>query len=310
MKLPVLIIIPVLLLAAFPARAQEIVCPKPTGSLEDNKSEARRYFNMGNTFFNMKKYDKAAASFVCVIELVPYSVMARYRLAISYEQLGKTALALEQWQWVLADASEEAKPLHAEAQKRQDAEDARLAAEKVAADEKARADAEAKARADAKAKADADAKARADEKARADAEAKAKADADAKAKADAKVKNDSPGTTPAPSPGLTSRWWFWTGVGATVVFTGATVVLGLTTLDLQKNWEAGWDPEDRSKLEDFRTYTDLALGAAIVSAAALGVSIFLTRGDRATPKPADTTGWRLWPSCGPDGCQLTLSLGF
>ena len=87
-------------------------------------------------------------------------------------------------------------------------------------------------------------------------------------------------------------------------------LLGLSTLDLQDQWETGWDPADRSKLEDFRLYTDLALGATIVSAAALGVTLFLTRGDRTKKAPETTTGWRLLPSCGPDGCQLTLSLGF
>ena len=322
-------------LAAWPVHAQEIVCPKPTANPEENKNEARRYYNMGNTYFNMKQYEKSAASFVCVINLVPYSIMARYRLALSYDQLGKYSLAREQLQWVLADASEEARPLHADAQKRLDAmkdlpdkgaavvppvkppvdpaaekaareaaEKARLAAEaekariatenqKKAAAEKAARDAEARKKADA-------------EKAARDAEARKKADAE-KAARDAKSGAGEP--TAPPKPKLTSRWWFWTGVGATVVFTGTAVGFGLLTLDARDRWESTWNPEDRSTLEDNRLFTDLALAGAVISAAALTVGILLS-GSGAKKNDEKKTGWLLVPACGPEGCMMTFSLGF
>ncbi|PKN16852.1 MAG: hypothetical protein CVU65_18830, partial [Deltaproteobacteria bacterium HGW-Deltaproteobacteria-22] len=83
MKLiPYFMLVAFLTLMATPVHAQEIVCPKASTNVEENKNEARRYYNMGNTYFNMKQYDKSAASFVCVINLVPYSIMARYRLAL------------------------------------------------------------------------------------------------------------------------------------------------------------------------------------------------------------------------------------
>jgi hypothetical protein len=291
----------------------------------------------------MKQYDKAAASFVCVINLVPYSIMARYRLALSYDQLGKYSLAREQLQWVLADASEEAKPLKADAQKRFDqikdlpdkgaavvkppvdpsaeearkkaeaerarlAEEARLAAEKQKRDEaeKARLTAEKQKRDEAE-------KARlAAEKQKKDQAEKARLAADARKKAAAeKAARDAKAGTTAPAapttPKLTSRWWFWTGLATTAVFTGAAVFFGVQTLDARDRWETNWNPEDRSALEDDRLFTDLAIGGAVLSAAALGVTIWLTR-----PKKSDDarTGWTVVPACGPEGCMMTFSMGF
>ncbi|PKN16850.1 MAG: hypothetical protein CVU65_18820, partial [Deltaproteobacteria bacterium HGW-Deltaproteobacteria-22] len=232
---------------------------------------------------------KSAASFVCVINLVPYSIMARYRLALSYDALGKYSLAREQLQWVLADASEEARPLKADAQKRFDQikdlpdkgaavvkppvdpaaekarleEAARIAAEKRKKDEaeKARIAAEARNKDEAeKARIAAENRKKADaEKARIAAEARKKA-ADEKAARDAKIGSGEPA---APStPGLTSKWWFWTGVATTAVFTGAAVFFGMQTLDARDKWETNWNPEDRSALEDNRLFTDLAIGGA------------------------------------------------
>ncbi|MBU1410408.1 hypothetical protein KKC22_02710, partial [Myxococcota bacterium] len=108
-------------------------------------------------------------------------------------------------------------------------------------------------------------------------------------------------------PGLTSKWWFWTGVATTAVFTGAAVFFGMQTLDARDKWETDWNPEDRSALEDNRLFTDLAIGGAVISAAALGVGILLAR-----PKKTDDTktGWMMIPACGPEGCMMTFSLGF
>jgi hypothetical protein len=289
----------------------------------------------------MKQYEKSAASFVCVINLVPYSIMARYRLALSYDQLGKYSLAREQFQWVLADASEEARPLHADAQKRLDqikdlpdkgavvvkppvdpaAEKARLAEEaRIAAENQKKADAEkarkkaeeARVAAENQKKADAEkARRKADEARRKADEARIAAENQKKADAEKARRDAENGTTPAPAkrPSLTSRWWFWTGVGATVVFTGAAVGLGKMTLDARDKWETDWNPDDRSKLEDLRLFTDLALAGAVVSAAALTVGILLS-GSGSTSTEKTKAGWLIVPACGPEGCMMTFTLGF
>ena len=275
------------------ARAQEIVCPKPSGDPEYNKNEARSYYNMGNTFFTMKQYEKSVASFVCVINLVPYSIMARYRLGKSYDALGRFSLAREQYQWILADASDEASVLKTELQKRFD---------------------EIKTLPD---KADAPVP----------TEPKTATQEDPGTKP-AVVHPADPGTvsppagadpktdvTPGPAegsprPAITSRWWFWTGIGATVVFTGTALFAGAQTLKYQDRWEADWNPADRDALEDYRLITDLALGGAVISAAAVGLALWFYLPE-ATPKtPKATSHLLVLPACGPEGCMMTLSWGF
>ncbi|PKN27658.1 MAG: hypothetical protein CVU65_01625, partial [Deltaproteobacteria bacterium HGW-Deltaproteobacteria-22] len=265
---------------------------------------------------------KSAASFVCVINLVPYSIMARYRLALSYDALGKYSLAREQLQWVLADASEEARPLKADAQKRfdqiKDLPDKGAAVVKPPVDpaiEEARRKAEAekvRLAAEARKKADAEKARLAAEKRKQDETEKARIEAEARKKAAAEkaardAKNGSGEPVAPTTPGLTSRWWFWTGVATTAVFSGAAVFMGIQTLNAKDRWETDWNPEDRSALEDNRLFTDLAIGGAVISAAALGVTIWLTR-----PKKTDDTktGWMMIPACGPEGCMMTFSLGF
>lgn len=110
------------MLVILPTRAfsQALVCPDPGKDVEQNKAEARRYFELGTTYFNVNQFDKSAEAFACVIRLVPYTVTARYRLAVSYDRLGKLELAKEQYQWVMVSTSKEAEPLKVEVRKRLD----------------------------------------------------------------------------------------------------------------------------------------------------------------------------------------------
>ncbi|MBU1068876.1 hypothetical protein KJ975_04825 [Myxococcota bacterium] len=271
------------------ARAQEIVCPKASGDPEYNKNEARSYYNMGNTFFTMKQYEKSAASFVCVINLVPYSIMARYRLGKSYDALGRFSLAREQYQWILADASDEASVLKAEVQKRFD---------------------EIKSLADKAADPAKDPAVGVTDPVTTDPAPDGDKPTEP-AKDPAAAGTDPVTTDPAPSqPPLTSRWWFWTGVGATAVFTVTAVYSGLQTVKYQDRWESDWRPADRSALEDWRLRTDLALGGAVISAVALGAALWLNH-TKATPvKSSGGTSVLLLPACGPAGCGLSLTWEF
>jgi len=272
-----------------PAPAQEIVCPKPSGDPEYNKNEARSYYNMGNTFFTMKQYEKSAASFVCVINLVPYSIMARYRLGKSYDAMGRFSLAREQYQWILADASDEASVLKTEVQKR------------LGEIEKLADSAAGTPTTDPN-------------PAVGDPGKDPGKDLGTGEKTDGKQPGTTrlPVTTPAgPRPALTSRWWFWTGVGATAVFTGAALFSGWQTMKYKDRWESDWRPADRDALEDWRLRTDLALGGAVISAAALGIAVWLDR-PKAAPGPSGKSGgrWFVLPACGPDNCGLSLTWEF
>lgn len=107
-------------LVGFPVhvRAQGIVCPQPGTDAESNKVEARRYFHMGNSYFETDKFRESADSFSCVLQFIPYSVVARYRLAQSLDRLGLYTKAREHYQWVLANPAEEAQVLKPDVEKR------------------------------------------------------------------------------------------------------------------------------------------------------------------------------------------------
>lgn len=235
------------------AGATELACPTPSADLEVNKREGRRYFKMGNTHFKMGEHRKSAAAFACVLKLVPYSLKARFQLGLSYEKLKRYTEARAQYEWLLADNSEEAHPLHPQVR-------ARLAA--------------------------------------------------------IRGKADDPEPEPVVERGwdLKRRWWFWTAVGAATVFTGVATFTGLQALEYRDRWERDWRTTDRESLDRYKDLTDLAIGGAVLSVAALGVTMYLTR-----PKPAATTGtapvggggrMTLLPTCGPAGCMLTFSVGF
>ncbi len=109
-----LVVLTVFFLLSGPANARSIACPEPSKDVELNKNEARRYFNMGNTSFNMGEFEKSIESFKCVLQLVPYSVLTRFRLGQAYEKTGRYRLAREQYKWVISDASDEARSIHEE----------------------------------------------------------------------------------------------------------------------------------------------------------------------------------------------------
>ena len=251
----------ILVLLAFwlissPVHAQTLVCPKPSSQPEANKSEGRRYFTMGNTHYKMAEYRESAAAFACVLQLVPYSLKARFLLALSYEKLKRYSLARVQYEWLLADTSEEAQALHP---------DVRMRVTGI------------------------------------------------RGKADAPAPEPAP---PAPAGGrnLSSQWWFWTSVGAVALFTGVATFTGLQALEYRDRWERDWHTSDRDALDRYKDLTDLALGGVVLSAAALGLTMYLTREKPAmTPgvAPASASGRVLFlPACGAEGCMLTFSIGF
>ena len=128
-----------------------------------------------------------------------------------------------------------------------------------------------------------------------------------------------PSTTPVPeqpkpvvpqSQPFYTTWWFWTGTGATTVFTLATVGFGIRTLNLHDDWKKSsytdTDAKDQGELS--RTLTDVFLVGALVSA---GLTVWGVLTHNSTP-PATTQNQNVWlvPSCGPTGCGLVFSLSF
>ncbi len=115
-----------MMLISLPSWADGVSCPRPREDQEWNKTEGRRYFGLGNTFFKTEKYDDAALAFECVLRLVPYSMNTRYRLAESYEMAGDLVRAREQYLLVMADDSQETEELRPKIQSKMDALDQRI----------------------------------------------------------------------------------------------------------------------------------------------------------------------------------------
>ncbi len=108
---------------------------------------------------------------------------------------------------------------------------------------------------------------------------------------------------------LTSRWWFWTGVGATAIFAGTAVWAGLRAKDYNDKWQQLWDDQYHDKAELYQNMTDAALGGAIVSAVATSVASWLFwRGQNQTPVPGKSAF--LVPSCDGAACMLHLTFSF
>jgi len=128
----------------------------------------------------------------------------------------------------------------------------------------------------------------------------------------------TPGTEPGMGPqapgsegGLTSKWWFWTGVGATVVLTAVTVWAGTQALSYNDAWKKDWDPADRDSAEQFMNLTDLSLAGAVVAGVAVSVATFLhLKNDRPAQVKGETAPVSLLPSCDGSGCSLSLTLKF
>ncbi len=126
-----------------------------------------------------------------------------------------------------------------------------------------------------------------------------------------------PSTTPSPagpagggSDALTSKWWFWTGVGATVVFTAATVWAGTQALSYNDAWKKDWDTSDRDAARTWMNITDLSLTGAVLSGVAVTVATVLHLKNRPARIEGKAAPVALLPSCDGTGCYLSLTLGF
>jgi len=266
--------------------SQSLVCPDASKDVDQNKIEARRYFELGMTFFNVNKFDKSAEAFECVIKLVPYTVTARFRLALSYDKLGKVKLAKENYQWVMVAPSKEAEPLKAQVKKR--LEEFRKQDEEKAVMEKAEADR----------KKNEEALRRSQEALQVKTESGKRSPTAAGTSAD------------APTPKLTSRWWFWTGIGVTVICAGTAVVAGLAAIQEKKEYEKstlGY-ADFKSRYDKYLLIGDFAVGGALFSAAALGAAIWFVRPDGNISD--SKTGLFLVPFCDSEGCVVTMSYSF
>jgi tetratricopeptide (TPR) repeat protein len=112
-------------------------------------------------------------------------------------------------------------------------------------------------------------------------------------------------SSPGTPPGVVSNWWFWTGIGATALFTAGTIVAGLRTVALNDEWEAYRKVDDHDRAVRWQNATDLLLLGALFSGAAVTAAALLWEPRR----PASEGTPRVGVAPGPGG-GFALTLGW
>jgi len=256
--------------------AQRISCPPVNKDPELNKSEARRYFQMGSTFVKTNEHTKSIRSFECVLKLVPYSMMARLQLAKSYDALEQYSKALVHYRWVIAEGSADSESLKPEIEKRiaeiEPLPDRALTPEEI------------------------------------DQLSEPK---EVVIPRDPVKVPHQPKSPPKPTwlETLTTEWWFWTGAGATVLFTGLTIYGGISSMQLNDKWEKTWEDDVKKDLDSRQMMTDISLVAALLSAGGLSVALYFHHENFVKTGQAAPVSL-LFPSCDGKGCMLSFTLSF
>jgi hypothetical protein len=86
----------------------EIICPTPGKENTKNIELAKRYNAMGMMFQKVGNSESTLKAYKCVLDLVPYSLEARYKYATALDNSGKYFTALYQYNLFLA-ASKDSK---------------------------------------------------------------------------------------------------------------------------------------------------------------------------------------------------------
>ncbi len=98
--------------------AEKLHCPSVSEDDERNTAIARKYFQMGTGYHKNDDYLKAIQCFECVLRFVPYSLNARYKLALAYDKYEVYSKARENYEQIMVFDSPEAESLKPEVRKR------------------------------------------------------------------------------------------------------------------------------------------------------------------------------------------------
>ncbi len=126
---------------------------------------------------------------------------------------------------------------------------------------------------------------------------------------DGPARGDGPVQAEGPA-GLTSRWWFWTGVGVTALLTAGTVWAGMQTVSANDEWEKHRKVDDRDRAMRYQDLTDLCLAGALTGAVAVTVASVIWKKRQGAPAGATGTSVRLVPGLGAQSWFLNLSWEF
>ncbi len=117
--------------------------------------------------------------------------------------------------------------------------------------------------------------------------------------------------------GDTSRkWWFWAGVGTTLLLSGITVYSGLMALYYQGQAKDEADGDrylyDRhiARMKEYQRNADWALFSSILAAGALTYGIWSQRPSVDGRGPSPVQGWKFLPGGGPTPLSLGVRFDF
>jgi PEGA domain len=140
-----------------------------------------------------------------------------------------------------------------------------------------------------------------------------------------KIQPDKVPEATGPTP-FYKTWWFYTGVGAAVVFTGITAYEGMVALDKQTLYddEKGSTTPDEGLLKTLKddgeqaamistVFTGLAVGAVI--ATVVGIVLYNPESDSSSTTPEgetapQKTSFSILPTCSGDGCGIWATFRF
>ncbi len=129
--------------------------------------------------------------------------------------------------------------------------------------------------------------------------------------ADGKVQQEaSLQAAPEETPGLTSRWWFWTGSGVTALLAAGTVWAGLRTVSYNDEWEKSRLVEDRDRAVKYQNMTDLLLMGSLAGAVAVAVSSVIWKRQASGRVKGTASRVSLMPGPGARSWLMTLSWEF
>lgn len=265
----------VLLLFATPSRAAKLHCPRASADPNQDHQIALRYHHMGLLYQTKGDYRLAASAFDCVLNLSDKIPLARLHLAQAYDKLGQFALARLHYDLALKDTNLAAEHAAIRLRIAELAGKPDRATAPNADDEVSRPDFDREAPGPT-------------EKDDAPAEPTIAELRDQLAELSRREgltrRTIRPCPTPRPAPSLTSRWWFWTGLGAAAVFTGAGLYGSLRAGSLADDWKRDPDAGVHDDLRAMQRLSASSLTGAVLTLGAVLIAAWATEPD--APPPA------------------------
>jgi tetratricopeptide (TPR) repeat protein len=286
--LPALLLLSGLLLA-WPAEAAKLHCPKPSADRDQDHQLALRYHNMGRVYLRAGDAEMALRAFDCVLTLTEKIPMARLDLARAYDALKLYSTARLHYR--------------------------RAGIRKRLAELEGLSDRSTSPREVTEPGGASDAGGTEEDDPEPDAPQRI-FDAEmrrtiATLKVLEQQRMREACGTPAPTKRLTERWWFWTGAGAAVVFSGVALYGAVRWRSLADDWDRNHDDDVQDQLRGMQNLTALALTGAVLSLGAVLIAASLADAPAPSPAPAPIPrGLTLLPSCGPGACGLSVRFTF